>query len=114
MNFVSSKQRQQWLGRAEDYADIVSTCSSSVAQLPLPFLLAVPSTNEIHLATSRSIVSGLHIHRGWHPHVDAVGPTETVHDDQLECRIVHRNTLRHYQSLRTARAVWNDLSQEEN
>lgn len=61
MNFVSSKQRQQWLGRAEDYADVVSTCSPSVVWTPLPFP-ACSSFNERNTSchTSLACVSSPH------------------------------------------------------
>ena len=74
MNLVTPRQRQEWLSRAEDYADIVKMLFSSISRSTFVFpSFAVSSTYEIRLTSRGKILFSLNIYRRWYSYVDAMG-----------------------------------------
>jgi hypothetical protein len=59
MNLVTPRQRQEWLSRAEDYADIVNRIFFVLHQY---FFFLVSSTYEICLTTCRKILFSINIY----------------------------------------------------
>ena len=112
MNFVTPKQRQEWLGRAEDYTDIVTIALPYESLYAGSFL--VPPAHQIHSPSSRAAMPLGHVYRGRHSHVDAMGSAAAVHHEQLECRLLHRHTFRHHQSIGSTDTLRNDFGKKED
>lgn len=108
MNFVTPKKRQEWLGQAEDYADIVRRDLYMI--IDVHCLHLVSSTNKIYFTTSRSIMSSRYIHRRWYSYVDAMATTKRIYHVFMGCGMVSWYTFCHCESLWSIDTLWNDLS----
>ena len=75
MNFVTPRQRQEWLSRAEDYADVVRFQFSFIDKTTNKYFrnFLVSSTYEIHLTSCGTILFNINIHGRWNSYVDAMG-----------------------------------------
>jgi hypothetical protein len=65
MNFVTPKKRQEWLGQAEDYADIVKKIFFLIEHFIHSFFyftFSVYPTNEIYFTTFSTIMFSINIY----------------------------------------------------